>query len=99
MIGLVARREVEQRLRGRTFRVATGVMLLAIAAAILVPTLRGNGHDRETVGLYHFGSERARIAVVQSGAQLGSAVILVEEPRVAKGVADLRAGLVDIFLV
>jgi ABC-2 type transport system permease protein len=99
MIRLVAKREVQQRLRGRTFRVATGVMLLAIAASIVIPTLRSDRHDRETIGLFHFGGDRARIALVETGEQLGSAVDIIDEPSAADGVADLRSGQIDILVV
>ncbi|HVT63785.1 MAG TPA: ABC transporter permease [Mycobacteriales bacterium] len=99
MIGLVARREIQQRLRGRTFRVATGVMLLAIAVSIVIPTLRNGSEDHERVGLFHFGGARARIAVVAAGTQIGSAVDLIDERTPAAGAADLRSGQVDILLV
>lgn len=99
MISLVAKREIQQRLRGRTFRVATAVMMLAIAASIVIPTLHNNQPDRETVGLFHFVGDRARVALIEVGTQTGSTVDLVEERTTADGEADLRTGRIDILLV
>ena len=39
-VGLVARREVRERVKGRTFRVGTLIILLAVAAAVTIPVLR-----------------------------------------------------------
>lgn len=99
MIGVVARREVQQRLRGRSFRIATGVMLLAIAAAIVIPTVNDGKRDHETVGLYHFGGDRARIALVETGNELGTSVDLIDEQSASAGAADLRSGQIDILIV
>ena len=38
-VGLVAGREIRERLRGRIFRVGTIIMLLAVGAAVVIPTL------------------------------------------------------------
>jgi hypothetical protein len=50
-IGLVARREVRERVRGRTFRVGTAVILLAVAAAVTIPVLRKGGESHQRVGI------------------------------------------------
>ncbi len=47
-VGIIAGREIRQRVRGRVFRVGTLLVLLAVAAAIIIPTLHrsGGGPDR-----------------------------------------------------
>src|SRR5262249_20133465 len=39
VVGLIAEREVRQRLRGRVFRVATLVLLIGVAAAVVIPVV------------------------------------------------------------
>ena len=37
--GLVAGREIRERLRGRLFRVVTTILFVVVAAAVVIPTL------------------------------------------------------------
>ena len=48
-VGLVAGREIRERLRGRIFRVGTILMLLAVGAAVVIPTLHKNSHSGTTL--------------------------------------------------
>ncbi len=96
---LVAAREVEQRLRGRTFRVATLIMLIAIAAAIVIPVLRNGKPDHETVGVFPAAGDRSRTALMELGHQIGSTVDLGDERDQEAGMADVRSGRIDIFVV
>ena len=51
-VGMVARREITERVRGRIFRVGTLIILLAVGAAIIIPTLHhGGGPTTQTVGV------------------------------------------------
>jgi len=96
--GLVAAREVRQRVRGRAFRVGTALILLAVAAAIVIPKVTGRGNAPQRVGVV--GSVAAVRPVVESaGAGLGTAVRLVPEPSVAAARSDLHAGQVDLVVV
>ena len=48
VVGLVAAREVRQRVRGRVFRVATLLMLAGVAAAIVIPAAnKSNAHTAQ----------------------------------------------------
>jgi ABC-2 type transport system permease protein len=98
-VGLVATREVTQRLRGRAFRIATIIMLLAIGAAIVIPTVGGNGTDRSKVGISGTltGAERAAIFTV--GKQVGSAVEIVSEPSATVARAEVANGNVDLAVI
>ena len=51
-VGMVASREITERVRGRIFRIGTLVILVAVAAAIIIPTLHAAaGPTIQTVGV------------------------------------------------
>ncbi len=98
-IGLVATREIQQRLRGRIFRVATIVMLVVIAAAIVIPTLGGNGNDHTKVGITGPLTSADRSAIVAVGKQTDTTVEIVSEPTAATARDDVRSGNVDLAVI
>ena len=99
VVGLVARREVRERMRGRTFRIGTVVILLAVAAAVVIPVLRKGQQDHQNVGVVGALSAPLRVAVVAAGPAVGTKVALVTEPSVAAAERALRAGRVAVVLV
>jgi len=98
-IGLVARREVRERVRGRTFRVGTAIILLAVAAAVTIPVLRKGGENRERVGIVGALSAPLRATVITTGPALGTKVTLVPEASVPAATRALKAGRLDLVLV
>ncbi|MDP9092670.1 MAG: ABC transporter permease [Actinomycetota bacterium] len=97
-VALVAAREVRERTRGRLFRVGTIVILLAIAAGIVIPTLQ-HGHDSsERVGVLGTISTPLRASIVALGPKLATNVTLVSEPGVAAARRALSAGAVDVVV-
>ncbi|MGA2037270.1 MAG: hypothetical protein ABSH04_06775, partial [Acidimicrobiales bacterium] len=75
-IGLVAAREVRERIRGKVFRVGTLITLAVVAAAIIVPVLhQGRSHPQQ-VGVVGALSAPLRAAVVVAGTGIGSIVPL-----------------------
>ena len=42
-VGLIAKREITERVRGRILRVGTLIILIAVGAAIVIPTLHSGG--------------------------------------------------------
>ena len=96
---LVAAREITQRLRGRTFRVATGVMLLAVAAVIVIPTLGGNGGTHERVGITAPASQALATAARATGQQLGATVEVVTVANASLAAALVRDGDLDLAIV
>ncbi|HVW81681.1 MAG TPA: ABC transporter permease [Mycobacteriales bacterium] len=98
-IGLVATREIQQRLRGRILRVATLVMLLVIAAAIVIPTLGGKGGSQTKVGITGTVTTAERAAILDIGKQVGSTVHIVAEANPATARADVSDGAVDLAVV
>jgi len=98
-IGLVARREVRERVRGRTFRVGTAIILLAVAAAVTIPVLRKGGENRERVGIVGALSAPLRATVITTGPALGTEMTLVPEASVPAATRALKAGRLDLVLV
>ena len=97
-VGLVAAREVRQRVSGRGFRVGTLLMLTAAAAAIVVPVL-GRGKRTERVGVVGTSVARVRAAVLSAGTSVGDTVNVVALPDETAAGADLRSGRIDVAVV
>ncbi len=95
----MARREIRERVRGRTFRIATLIILLAVAAAVTIPVLRRSQSNHQDVGVVGTLSAPLRATVGAAGPALGTNVRLVAEPSVAVATRALTAGRVDLVLV
>ena len=54
-VGTIAGREIRERVRGRIFRVGTLIILIAVGAAIVIPTLSSGGRSHHPVS----GSRRS----------------------------------------
>jgi ABC-2 type transport system permease protein len=98
-VGLVAARELRERLRGRTFRIGTLLILAVIAAAIVIPAIRGDKASVQRVGVAGALSAPLRAAVVADGSAASTAVTLVPEASQATAEAELRGGRIDIALI
>jgi ABC-2 type transport system permease protein len=99
-VGLIAMREIRERVRGRIFRVGTLFMLLAVGAAIVIPTLHGSsGPTRQTVGYVGGLSPGGREVVQVSGLRSDDSVKLKPEPSLRAAKADLRSSKVDFVIV
>ena len=89
---LVARREIVERARQRSFQVSTGVTLLILAAVILLPPLLGIGGDR-TVTIVTSGEQAAEIARAAQAAE--SALDVELDVEAVRGDAQARARVED----
>jgi ABC-2 type transport system permease protein len=98
-IGLVARREVRERVKGRTFLVGTIVILLAVAAAVTIPVLNRGKHSTQRVGIVGTLSAPLRATIVASGPEVGTKVQLVDEPSRLRATRALKAGRLALVLV
>jgi ABC-2 type transport system permease protein len=99
-VGLVASREIKERIRGRIFRIGTLVILLAVGAAIIIPTLHhGGGLTTQRVGLVGDLSPKIRQAIHAAGTTNQDAVDFVSEPSVARAKDALRSGALDLAIV
>jgi ABC-2 type transport system permease protein len=97
--GLVAGREIRQRIRGRVFRVGTLLILAAVAAAIVIPVLHRGQAPAQRVGVVGGLSAPRRAAVAAAGPATGSTARLVPERDVATARDGLRSGRLDLVIV
>ena len=98
-VGLVAAREVRERIRGKIFRVGTLLILVVVAAAIVIPVLHTGKSHPQQVGVVGALSASLRATVVSSGTSIGTTVHLVSEADVEAAHGDLRSGRVDMAIV
>ncbi|MCU4183364.1 ABC transporter permease [Acidiferrimicrobium sp. IK] len=98
-VGLVAEREVRQRIRGRVFRVGTLLILLGVAAAIVIPVATKTAATAEQVGTVGAAPSSLDATVRAAAAGAGSAVVVVPQPDLAAGEAGLAAGRLDVVIV
>jgi ABC-2 type transport system permease protein len=98
-VGLVAQREVRERIRGRVFQVGTGIILLVVVAAIVVPVLTRSKTEPERVGVVGTLSSPLRTAVAASADAIGTTMAFVSESDESAADADLRSGHVDLVIL
>lgn len=98
-VALVAAREVRERTRGRLFRIGTAVILLAVAAAIVIPVLRRGQHSHQRVGVVGALSAPLRDTVTALGPRVDTTVTLVTEPTLAAAEQDLDDGRLNVVIV
>lgn len=80
VVGLVASREIRQRIRGRVFRVATAFILAGVAAAVVIPAVNhGNAHPQQ-VGVVGAAPSSLPQAIASAGTAVRTAVHVVDEP-------------------
>ncbi|MCA1843267.1 MAG: ABC transporter permease [Actinobacteria bacterium] len=100
VVALVARRDVVERARTRTFRISTAVMTLAAAAAVLVPHAVAGGPTTYDVGLVGAPSEPLAAALAAAGGRgTGTRVRVVRPPDQGAAEAALRRGSLDLAVV
>ena len=99
-VGIVAMREIKQRVRGRIFRVGTLIVLIGVAAAIIVPSIhKGSGLTNQPVGIVGGLSAGTRAYVHTTGTEDQDSVRFVLEPSVAAAKSDLRSGKTAFAIV
>jgi ABC-2 type transport system permease protein len=98
IVRLVARRELTERVRERSFVVGTGISILIIALVVVLPPLLGLGETKT----YAIATTDRDAAAVARTAERGSDAFGVElkvRPMTAAGAqAALRSGDVDVVL-
>jgi ABC-2 type transport system permease protein len=99
-VGLVASREIRERIRGRLFRVGTLIILAVVAAAIVIPTLhKGSTESVQKVGVVGQLSPSARELVQAAGKANHDKVEFFTEPSVKAAKVDLHSGRVYFTIV
>jgi ABC-2 type transport system permease protein len=99
-VGLVARREILERVRGRIFRVGTIIILLAVGAAIVIPKIHSS-HTTPPQQVGVVGSPNAVLTkvITYSGKQGNVPVHVVTEQTEESARAALRDGKLDVAIV
>jgi ABC-2 type transport system permease protein len=98
-IGLVALREIRERVKSRVYRVGTLIILLAVIAAVVIPTLNKGKTATERVGAVGTLSVPQRDVVVSAAESLGVKAVVATEPSLARAKADLRSGHLALVVV
>jgi ABC-2 type transport system permease protein len=98
-VGLVAARELRERLRGRAFRLGTLLILAVIAAVIVIPAVRGDRASVQRVGVVGALSAPLRAGLLADGAAVGTTVTFVGEASRPAAQADLRGGRIDLAVI
>ena len=96
--GLVAMREVRQRIRGKLFRVGTLLILAGVAAAIVIPVFERSTHT-QPVGVVGALSAPARAAVLSAARSVGTTARFIHEANAQAARSDLRSGRVKFAIV
>jgi ABC-2 type transport system permease protein len=101
VVGMIATREITERVRSRFFRVGTIIVLVAVAAAIIIPTLdKGNGGPTpQVIGVFGTLSPDFEHLLVAAGTANKDKVRFVTEDSVAKTKSALRAGTLAFAIV
>ncbi len=89
--GLVAGREIRERLRGRVLRVVTLILFVVVAAAVVIPTIHTGTTTRQKVGVVA-GSPALDAELQKLATAVGLPVDLVHEPGLSAARASLRNG-------
>jgi len=97
-VGLVAQREVAVRVRGRAFRIGTVLILVAVAAAIVIPTLVHSGRPQR-VGLVGPPVAGLPATVAAAARSVGTTVEVSDQPSVDTAEQALRDGSLDVVVV
>jgi ABC-2 type transport system permease protein len=97
--GLVAAREVRERVRGRLFRAGTALLLAAVAAAIVIPVLTKEKAGTQQAGVVGSLSVPLRAAVVAAGRSAGTTVRFVPQAGLAQARDGLRSGRLALVIV
>ena len=99
LVGLIAAREVRERLRGRIFKVGTLLILLVVAAAIVIPVIHHSTTATQRVGVVGALSPIQSEAILVSGSNVGVRIEFVDLTSVAEAQRGLRQGTVDLVVI
>jgi len=95
--GLVAGREIRERVRGRIFRVVTIILFGVVAAAVVIPTLHSARTTSRRVGVVT-GSTSLEAELQGLAKSAGLSVTLVNEPGLSQARAALSASQLDMVV-
>jgi ABC-2 type transport system permease protein len=99
MTWLVARREINDRGRAKSFWIASALLLVAVAAGAIVPALLAGSHSTARIGIVGVPAAALSQTAREAGRISGTSVTVVALPSVAAAEAALRSGKVAAALV
>ena len=97
--GLVAGRELRERVRGRVFRVGTLLVLAGVAAAIVIPVVNRGQTGPERVGVVGALADPLRAGIEADAKAVGSNLTFVPEANAGDARADLRSGRIQVAVL
>jgi ABC-2 type transport system permease protein len=95
--GIVAGREIRERVRGRVFQVVTVILFGVVTAAVVIPTLHAGTTTTRRVGVV-FSSAPLQAELQELAKSVGLSVALVNEPDLSQARRALNAGQVDMVV-
>jgi len=96
---LAARRELDERLRAKSFWVVNAILVVAVAAAVVIPALVGHQRSVERVGLLGADTPALRHAAATAGRFTQSTVSVTPVSSLAAARASLRSGALTAVLL
>jgi ABC-2 type transport system permease protein len=99
LIWLVARREIRDRARAKSFWVASVILLVAVAAAVIIPAVTHGGRATARVGIVGGPVAAQTLTIKEAGRVSGTTVTVVPLPGLAAARAKLRSGDLAAVLV
>ena len=95
--GLVAEREIRERVRGRVFRVVTVILFAVVAAAVVIPTIHTGTTTRQKLGVVA-GSPALDERLQKLATTVRLPIELVREPDLSAARAALSAGYLNMVV-
>ena len=96
---LIARREIEERSRAKSFRITTAIMIVAVAAAVVIPAIVSHPHRILQVGLLGASDPALTQAAIAAGRVTGNRVQVVPVTSLDAARAELRSGALAAVIV
>ena len=98
-VWLVARREIDERLRSRTVRIMTAISVILVVAVIVVPSIVHKPAKPAPVGLVGGSTQALAPALQRAANAAGAKVRLIDLPSAAGAQADVRNKTLDVALI
>ena len=96
---LIARRQMDERFQARSFRIVTVLMVIAVAAAVVIPALVGHHHKVEKVGVVGGSDPAITQAALEAGRVTGNRVSAVPVASLGPARTLLRSGTLAAVVV
>jgi len=97
-VELIARREIKERVTTRAFKMATLIVLLVVAAAIIIPVVRRGHQTTVRIGVVGTIAAPLRYTAQQAANADGASVRLISEPTIHAATKALSAGRLDLVV-